>query len=113
MKRIFFISLLINCASVSYSQTVSEEKTENLIDKTSKDTVFINNLQTSQIYSLNIEEFHVKQKYADSDSLTFYKTKMEGKRDALYKKIFATEKYNLYKQKKLVVRGSDNWVIIE
>lgn len=113
MKKILFISLLTNCAFAGYSQTTTEEKAGNKIDKTPKDTVFIDNLQTKQIYSFNMEEFQVKQKYADSDSLASYKTKMEGKRDALYQKMLATQKYNLYKQKKIAVRGSDNNVIIE
>lgn len=75
----------------------------------------LDSAQTLGIYSINIllgrEERELQQKYQNSDSLKVQLESLEEKRDTRYKNLIPSDKYQLFKQKKLLLVGKDGTII--
>ena len=121
MKKLVTILLLMICSFVIYSQSAQEEHLLNGIAFTDKDSLlprhFFTQAQTLQIYSFNIqagpEERELRKKYSSPDSLKFHLNKVELKRDSLYKKLLPQDKYQLYKQKKVLLISHDRTFVFK
>ena len=105
MKKVITLFLFMFCSAVSYSQNT---KTKDSLDKEHQ----LTHEQTLQVYSFNIElgkqERELQQKHANTDSLEVHMKKIQGKKDELYKSLLPNDKYQLFKQKKLVLLSSAN-----
>lgn len=111
IRRIGLFSPLIIGVFVLESKAINNQNLDHLVVGTSKDTVVLSDVQTKQINAFNREEQQVGNKYNRSDSFSFHRTKMVEKRDAVYKSILSADKYQLFKQGKIVIINSDNIII--
>lgn len=104
MKIVLTISFLLTTVFVC-AQTPGELLAEKVASKM-KDSLMLNDNQKEQVYSINMQLYHQKQEVfvrykSAADSLRFHIQKIENARDTLYSGVLPSEKFILYKQKKL------------
>lgn len=113
MKKLLIISLLVISSCVVSGQAKAVKDGDIL---TRKDTLtprhYLTHSQTLEFYSSKIklgqQERELQQKYGSTDSLGMQMKMLEGKKEELYKSLLPNDKYQLYKQKKLLLLSSGN-----
>lgn len=104
MYKIIFLSLFVCFSFSARSQSIAHNVALHIAQKM-KDSLDLSVNQKGQLYGVNMQLYNKKtlarKKYAGSDSVRISIQKIENTRDSLYKNILATDKYLLYKQKKL------------
>jgi hypothetical protein len=78
----------------------------NKLAKKMKDTLDLSSQQRQQIKTINLQlhnqKMALRNQYTGQDSVLRVKTQqVENTRDSLYKPILGTQKYTLYRQKKI------------
>jgi hypothetical protein len=111
-KKIIILGIagLLTC-EISEAQSTQAIEVAEKISQKMKDSLDLNEEQRKNVYALNIRlhsrKMEVRQKFAETDSLSRYFQRIENTRDSLYREILPEEKYLLYRQKKKNLVNND------
>ncbi len=111
-KKIIILgtAALLACLMCQAQSTQAVEVAEKISQKM-KDSLSLSEDQRQQVLALNIRlhtrKMEIRQRFAETDSLSRYFQRIENTRDSLYREILPEEKYLLYRQKKKNLVNND------
>lgn len=113
MKYLLIFLIAVLCLQHAFCQDkdISAKQVAEKIATKLFDSLHLNAVQRSQVYSINMQLYQLKgsarERYAESDSLVSVSQKIENTRDSLYSKVLTGVQFLNYAGKKRNLVNND------